>query len=60
MEIVEFGPLNAEQRAQLEGDEHDPFDTEGVTLRYRGKDRHTERVGATWPAGDVLVLSLPF
>lgn len=40
VEIVEFGRLTTEQRAELEGDEHDPFDADGVTLRYRPKDRH--------------------
>jgi predicted N-acetyltransferase YhbS len=40
MEIVEFGPLSDEQRAQLEGDEVDPFDAAGVQLAFRRKDRH--------------------
>ena len=40
MEIVEFGRLTAEQRTQLEGDEADPFDAAGSTLRYRPKERH--------------------
>jgi predicted N-acetyltransferase YhbS len=40
MEIVELGPLSDLERAQLEGDEQDPFDAGGVTLRYRPKDRH--------------------
>jgi predicted N-acetyltransferase YhbS len=40
MEIVVFGPLTQEQRAELEGDEHDPFDAAGSTLVYQRKERH--------------------
>ena len=40
VEIVEFGSLTAAQRSELEGDEQDPFDTRGITLQYRSKDRH--------------------
>jgi predicted N-acetyltransferase YhbS len=40
MEVVEFGRLTDAQRAELEGDEHDPFDAEGTTLRFRPKDHH--------------------
>jgi predicted N-acetyltransferase YhbS len=40
MEIVELGRLTDEQRAALEGDELDPFSADGVTLRFRAKDRH--------------------
>src|ERR1700737_160913 len=40
MEVVEFGRLTDAQRAELEGDERDPFDAEGATLRYRRKNRH--------------------
>jgi predicted N-acetyltransferase YhbS len=40
MEIVEFGRLRREQRAELEGDEDDPFDAAGSTLAYQPKDRH--------------------
>lgn len=40
MEIVEFGRLTAEQRAELEGEERDPFGADGATLRYRPKERH--------------------
>jgi GNAT superfamily N-acetyltransferase len=40
VEIIEFGPLTPELRAELEGDEHDPFDAEGVDLHFRPKDRH--------------------
>jgi predicted N-acetyltransferase YhbS len=40
MEIVEFGPLTPELRAELEGDELDPFDAAGATLEYRRKEQH--------------------
>lgn len=40
MEIVEFGSLAPERRAELEGDEDDPFDAAGSTLRFRPKERH--------------------
>jgi predicted N-acetyltransferase YhbS len=40
VEIVEFGCMTPERRAELEGDEDDPFDAAGATLRYRPKDRH--------------------
>ena len=40
MEIVEFGLLSPERRAELEGDEADPFDAAGDTLLYRRKERH--------------------
>ena len=40
MDLIEFGRLTQEYRAQLEGDESDPFDAEGATLSYRLKDRH--------------------
>jgi predicted N-acetyltransferase YhbS len=40
MEVVEFGRLTNAQRAELEGEERDPFDDEGGTLRYRPKDHH--------------------
>lgn len=40
MEIVEFGRLAREQRAELEGDEDDPFDAAGSTLAYQRKERH--------------------
>jgi predicted N-acetyltransferase YhbS len=40
LEVVEFGLLAAEQRADLEGDEVDPFGGEGSSLHYRAKDRH--------------------
>jgi predicted N-acetyltransferase YhbS len=40
MEVVEFGPLTPQQREELEGDEHDPFDAAGATLSYRRKEHH--------------------
>jgi predicted N-acetyltransferase YhbS len=40
VEVVEFGELTEIERADLEGDEVDPFDAAGVTLRYRAKERH--------------------
>jgi predicted N-acetyltransferase YhbS len=40
MEVVAFGRLTPERRRQLEGDEDDPFDTSGISLRYRPKERH--------------------
>jgi GNAT superfamily N-acetyltransferase len=40
MEIVEFGPLTPEYRAEVEGDEEDPFDAAGEVLQFRSKDRH--------------------
>lgn len=40
MEIVDFGALSDAQRAELEGDEADPFDAAGMTLEYRAKERH--------------------
>jgi len=40
MEIIEFGQLTHDQRAELEGNEGDPFDAAGATLVYQRKDRH--------------------
>jgi predicted N-acetyltransferase YhbS len=40
MDIVEFGPLTAELKHELEGNEDDPFDTRGITLQFRPKDQH--------------------
>ena len=40
MEIVDLGRLTDEERAELEGDECDPFDAAGVRLQFRAKDRH--------------------
>ncbi len=38
--VVEFGGLSDAQRAELEGDEEDPFDARGTQLSWRGKDHH--------------------
>jgi predicted N-acetyltransferase YhbS len=40
VEIVEFGPLTGAHRRELEGDEQNPFDARGISLQFRGKDRH--------------------
>ena len=40
MEIVEFGRLRQQQRAELEGEEEDPFDAAGDVLAYQPKERH--------------------
>jgi GNAT superfamily N-acetyltransferase len=40
VELVEFGPLTAELRAELEGDEPDPFDAERIPLKFTDKERH--------------------
>jgi predicted N-acetyltransferase YhbS len=40
VELVEFGRLTDQARADVEGDEPDPFDAAGNTLTYRAKDRH--------------------
>jgi ribosomal protein S18 acetylase RimI-like enzyme len=40
MEPTRFGELTDEDRAQLEGDEPDPFDAAGIDLAFRPKDRH--------------------
>lgn len=40
MDIVEFGRLLPAYRAQLEGDEQDPFDSMGSTWHFRPKERH--------------------
>ena len=40
MELVEFGALSPAGRAELEGDEVDPFDAAGGTLQFRPKERH--------------------
>jgi predicted N-acetyltransferase YhbS len=41
MELVEFGPLTDELRAQVEGDEADPWDAARVPpLQWRGKEHH--------------------
>jgi predicted N-acetyltransferase YhbS len=40
MKVVEFGELTEQHRLALEGDEVDPFDAAGITLSFRGKERH--------------------
>jgi predicted GNAT family N-acyltransferase len=40
MEVIEFGRLTEAQRAELEGDETDPFDAAGNTLQWLKKERH--------------------
>ncbi len=41
MEQIEFGPLTDELRAELEGDEQDPWDAARVPpMQWRPKDRH--------------------
>ena len=40
MELVELGRLTPEDRAQLEGDEADPFGAAGNELTWQRKDRH--------------------
>jgi predicted N-acetyltransferase YhbS len=40
MEVVEFGHLSEAQRAQLYGDEEDPFEVGGLTLAFQPKERH--------------------
>jgi predicted GNAT family N-acyltransferase len=41
MELVEFGRLTEELRAQLEGDEQDPWDAARITpMEWRRKEQH--------------------
>ncbi len=40
MKLVDFGDLTTADRAELEGDESDPFDTAAATLQFRPKERH--------------------
>jgi GNAT superfamily N-acetyltransferase len=40
VEVIEFGRLTPQLRAELEGDEDDPFDMAGSTLHYRAKEQH--------------------
>jgi predicted N-acetyltransferase YhbS len=51
VEIVEFGPLTDELRAQLEGDEEDPFDASGIHLQFRRKEQH---VAVRGPGGTLV------
>ena len=61
MKIVELGRLTAAQRAELQGDEEDPFDEAGVTLRYRPKERHValqDDVGRLVASAGMLVVEV--
>jgi predicted N-acetyltransferase YhbS len=40
VDVLDLGALTDAQEAQLEGDEDDPFDAAGLTLRFRIKERH--------------------
>ncbi len=40
MKLIEFGELSPRQRAELEGDETDPFEVGNVRLQFRAKKRH--------------------
>ncbi len=40
MDLIEFGELTPERRAQLEGDESDPFEVGDVKMRFQPKTRH--------------------
>lgn len=51
MELIEFAELTPRRRAEVEGDEQDPFDSARITLRFRPKDRH---VGLTGPDGRLV------
>lgn len=59
MELIEFGPLNDGQRAELEGGEVDPFGAAGLALRWRPKDLHValRRPGGGLVASAGLVLA---
>lgn len=47
MEVIEFGDLSEVQRAELEGDEDDPFEAARNDLdSWRAKDRHVGLLGA--------------
>jgi predicted N-acetyltransferase YhbS len=45
MEFVEFGRLSDAHRAELEGDEDDPFDGARSPLTYQRKQRHVAIAG---------------
>lgn len=51
VEIVEFGSLTDEFRAQLEGDEKDPFDASGIHLQFRRTEQHVALRG---PVGTLV------
>jgi predicted N-acetyltransferase YhbS len=40
LKVIDLGELTEVERAELQGDEIDPFDSAGVTLRYRPTERH--------------------
>jgi predicted N-acetyltransferase YhbS len=40
VDVIEFRQLDEQRRAELEGDEEDPFDAVGSTLTWRRKERH--------------------
>jgi GNAT superfamily N-acetyltransferase len=40
LELIEFGPLTPEYRAQLEGDEEDPFGAAGTSIKWQAKHQH--------------------
>lgn len=40
MEVVQFGSLTDALRQELEGDEQDPFQSRGIAVEFRPKDRH--------------------
>ena len=40
MELIELGAITERQRAELEGDEHDPWSAGSSTLRWRPKEWH--------------------
>lgn len=46
LELIEFGPLTDRARADVEGDESDPFDGAGNLLTFRPKQRHVALKGA--------------
>jgi GNAT superfamily N-acetyltransferase len=45
LEVVEFARLSGEHRSQLEEDEDDPFDSGGLALQFRAKERHVALMG---------------
>jgi hypothetical protein len=61
MEIVESGPLTEAERAALEGEEPEPFGTEGIELRWRPKERHVmlrDRCGRALASTGLLVVAV--
>jgi predicted N-acetyltransferase YhbS len=52
VKLIEFGPLTDERRAEVEGDEADPFDAARVPpMQWRAKQRH---VGLTDEGGRLV------